>query len=191
MQVDHVVPECLLAEPPKLAAVLCALGLPSNFRINSFANWLPACGPCNGTKSDMVFVPSPIVQVLLQRTASKAANAERLAAKTVSERKIANALNVLEQAHDNGELDAEIIQTLVAFISVNRESDLAGQPIRLSPLYETLSEQNGLQIVRGPYGIGGRPTARGAQSSFSCPNCGSIAAWNGARCVICGAMNDE
>lgn len=191
MQVDHVVPEALLAEPVKLATVLGALGLPSNFGIHTFANWLPACGPCNGTKNDTVFSPSLLVQIVLQQAESKALKAEALAAKTVSNRKIANALNVLEQARDEGILDEQTIQTLTAFISGNRHPNLAGQPIRLTPLYEILNEQNGLQIVRGPYGVGGRPTAPSVHSSFSCSNCGSIAAWNGARCVICGEMNDE
>lgn len=191
MEVDHVIPESLLEKPEELHAALRAFGLPSNFDLNTFANWLPACRPCNGTKNDLVFTPTPIVQVHLQRAIAKAADAKALAEETVSERRIANALNVLERAQDDGRLDDEVIQTLSRFISVHRPPALSGQPIRLSPLYEIITEQNGMQLVRGPYGIGGRPAIRDPHSSFSCPNCGSIAAWNGARCVICGEMNDE
>ncbi|MCW5800751.1 MAG: HNH endonuclease [Nitrospira sp.] len=191
MEVDHIIPESLIEKPEELQTALNAFALPSDFDLNSFANWLPACRPCNGTKNDLVFVPTPLVQVHLQRAIAKAADAQALAAETVSERKIENALNVLERARDDGTLDDEIIQTLTEFISQHRQPDLSGQPILLTPLYEIITEQNGVQLVRGPYGVGGRPALRDPHSSFSCPNCGSIAAWNGARCVICGEMNDE
>jgi hypothetical protein len=191
MEVDHIIPESLLERPDRLIAALNALGLPSNFDINSFANWLPACGPCNRVKTDIVFEPSLIVKITLQKVAAKAAAAEKLAAETVSDRKIAKALNDLERAHADGKLDDEIIQVLSDFVTGNRQPDLAGQPIRLTPLYEVLKEENGIQIVRGPYGVGGRPAAANTHPSFACPNCGSIAAWNGPRCVICGGINDE
>ncbi|BBU69335.1 HNH endonuclease [Fluviibacter phosphoraccumulans] len=191
MEVDHVIPESLIEKPKELQATLSAFGLPSNFDLNSFANWLPACRPCNGTKNDLVFEPTPIIQVHLQQAIAKAADAQALTAETVSKRKIANALNVLERARDDGTLDDEVIQTLSEFLSQHRQPDLSGQPILLTPLYEIITEQDGIQLVRGPYGVGGRPAIRNPDSSFSCPNCGSIAAWNGARCVICGELNDE
>lgn len=184
MEVDHVIPESLIEKPKELQATLSAFGLPSNFDLNSFANWLPACRPCNGTKNDLVFEPTPIIQVHLQQAIAKAADAQALTAETVSKRKIAN-------ARDDGTLDDEVIQTLSEFLSQHRQPDLSGQPILLTPLYEIITEQDGIQLVRGPYGVGGRPAIRNPDSSFSCPNCGSIAAWNGARCVICGELNDE
>ncbi|WP_130930019.1 HNH endonuclease signature motif containing protein [Pseudomonas sp. Sample_20] len=191
MEVDHVIPESLIEKPKELQATLNAFGLPSNFDLNSFANWLPACRPCNGTKNDLVFEPTPIIQVRLQRAIAKAADAQALAAETVSKRKITNALIVLERARDDGILDDEVIQTLSEFISQHRQPDLSGQPILLTPLYEIITEQSGIQLVRGPYGVGGRSAIRNPDSSFCCPCCGSIAAWNGSRCVICGQLNDE
>jgi hypothetical protein len=191
MEVDHIIPESLIEKPKELQTALNTFGLPSDFDLNSFANWLPACRPCNGTKNDLVFEPTPMVQVHLQRAIAKAADAQALAAETVSKRKIENARNVPECARDDGTLDDEVIQTLSEFISQHRQPDLSGHPVLLTPLYEIITEQNGIQLVRGPYGVGGRPAVRDPRSSFSCPNCGSIAAWNGARCVICGKMNDE
>lgn len=191
MEVDHIIPESLIEKPKELQAALNAFGLRSDFNLNSFANWLPACRTCNGTKNDLLFEPTPIVQVHLQRAIAKAADTQVLAAETASKRKIANALNVLERARDDGQLDDDVIQTLGEFISQHRQRDLSAQPILLTPLYEIITEQSGIQVVRGPYGVGGRPATQFTHSSFSCPNCGSIAAWNGARCVICGEMNDE
>ncbi|MDO8778510.1 MAG: HNH endonuclease signature motif containing protein [Burkholderiaceae bacterium] len=189
MEVDHVIPESLLKKPDQLKLAIEALGLASSFDINSYANWLPACRPCNRKKTDTVFAPSPIIQIVLQNAATKAAAAEKIAKETMSKKEIAKALNVLDRADEDGRLDEEVLQALSKYISQNRQPDLAGKPIRLTPLYEILSEQNGIQIVRGTYGVGGRPAA--ANSSFACSNCGVGAAWNGTRCVICGEMNDD
>ena len=109
MEVDHILPETLVEKPNELQAALNAFRLPPDFEINSFANWLPACRPCNGTKKYLVFEPTPIIQVHLQRAIAKAPAAKDLAAETVSQRKIANALNVLECAQDDGKLDAKNI----------------------------------------------------------------------------------
>ncbi len=191
MEVDHVLPESLLEKPEALKNALNDFGIPTDFNINFFSNWLPSCRPCNGTKNDLIFKPAPIIKVYLQCANEKALAAQELAAETVSERKIANALNILERAKDDGKLDEETIQALGGFTAQHRQPALTGQPIRLTPLYEILSVQNGIQIVRGPYGIGGKPAIEHPHPSFSCPNCGSTAAWNGARCVICGEISDE
>lgn len=191
MEVDHVLPESLLEKPRELRAALNAFGLPTSFEINAYENWLPACKPCNGAKKELVFEATPIIQVHLQRARAKALTAKQLAEETVTQRKIANALNVLERAQADGLLDSKTIHTLGEFISRNRQPELKGKPILLTPLYEIVSEQNGVQVVRGPYGVGGRPAMQNSDPSFSCPNCGPRAAWNGSRCVICGEIIDE
>lgn len=190
MEVDHIIPESMLKKPEELKDTLKGFNLPPHFEINSFSNWLPACRQCNSTKSDQVFNPSPIVQAHIERASRKASSAQRLAKEVISQRKIAKALNVLECLQDEGELDAETVQKLAEVISQERAADRVGQPILLSPLYEILSEQNGLRIVRGRYGIGGMPTIPDPHSSFTCSTCGSLGAWCGARCVICGDMDD-
>ena len=96
MEVDHIIPEALLLEPARLSTVLASLGRAPGFRLNSFENWLPACGPCNNEKGQMVFEPSPIVQVQLQKAAAKAHDVAALVAETVSERKTWNALKSLK-----------------------------------------------------------------------------------------------
>lgn len=102
MEVDHVIPESLLADPARLAAVLKALGRPGGFDINSFANWMPACRPCNGRKLDSVFEPTPVVQLVLQQAAQKAGEAEELATEEVTRERVARALNVLRRAAETG-----------------------------------------------------------------------------------------
>lgn len=43
MQVDHVIPETLADDLEELAKTIQSLGLPENFDIQSFENWLPSC----------------------------------------------------------------------------------------------------------------------------------------------------
>lgn len=194
MEVDHVIPESLLDTPERLQEVIELLGRPKDFDVNSYSNWLPACRPCNGKKLARIFDPSLLIQMAIQRAAERASKAESLERQTVSRKAVMKALNFLERASEAGELDDEVkaaLQPLAAFQADNRSPDLSGEVIRLTPLYEVLSDNGGLQMIRGPYGVGGRPSGPHVHSSFDCPNCGAIAAWNGARCVICGELNDE
>jgi hypothetical protein len=155
---------------------------------------MPACRQCNGLKTSTVFGPSLKVQFLLQKATKKAPEAERIAAKTVSDRELYEALNLLERANENGTLTEEFknaLQPLVAFQDTVQQPEVAGEPIRLTPLYELIREAGGIRLIRGPYGVGARPSTPNAHWSFDCPNCGSIGAWNGARCVIGGCMSDD
>lgn len=194
MEVDHVVPESLEGNPIRLAQVLRDLGRPDAFDIQSFANWLPACRGCNGRKLDTIFEPSPIVQLCLQRAAKHAAKAAALAEEVVSNRKISNALGVLQRADEKGlltEATRNAIVPLIEFQTTHRAPEVVGEPIRLTPLFEVLSDNGRIQVVRGPYGVGGRATPMTGFAPQGCVNCGSIAAWNGVRCVICGQVDDD
>ncbi|MGO8748791.1 MAG: HNH endonuclease [Thermoguttaceae bacterium] len=136
MEVDHVIPESLMDDPASLADVLVALGRPPNFDLNSYANWMPACRPCNIKKRDAVFEPSLIVQITLQRAADKAAQARAFAEHILNEKKLSSALNTLEQFSEAGGLPAsavETIRSLVMFHIGYRDPDLAAEPIRLTP----------------------------------------------------------
>lgn len=65
-----------------------------------------------------------------------------------------------------------------------------GAPLHLTPLLEVLAEKDGVRIVRGPYGVGWGPIVFDERSNFRCVTCGRVA-WNGARCVVCGTMDDD
>lgn len=194
MEVDHVIPESLQKKPDRLKDVLVELGRPSSFDLNSYENWLPACRPCNGRKRETIFDPSLLVQLHLQRAAERAEKARVLENRTVSKKELADALNRLQRASEAGELDEDLKRALIplaAFQEEQRSPEMAGKAIRLSPLLELLSQKDGWQMVRGPFGVGGGPVGPHVDSSFTCVNCGTRSAWNGARCVACGDMNDE
>lgn len=193
MEVDHVIPESLLDEPAKLNAIVSGYGLPADFGIQSFANWMPACGPCNGRKRERVFDPTPRIQLELQIAREKADQAAALAASRVSAQTAARAWNTIKRAHAAGTLAtaiSEAIREFVAYHEPHRAPEADRSPIRLTPLIEVISEANGIRLVRGPYGVGGGPMGPDIHSSFRCPTCGSVA-WNGGRCVVCGETSDD
>jgi len=194
MQVDHIIPESLLSDKDELEKALVSFGLSLDFDLNNYSNWMPSCGPCNRKKLATVFNPTPLIQAILQQAAEKSGKAQELAEKTVTRRQVMRALNVLKQANEAGELGDEIIQELQPLIEYQVEErvpNLQGESIKLAPLYEVLSEHNGMKIIKGPYGIGARPSGENVHSSFNCPVCGSSGAWSGARCVVCGEMSDD
>lgn len=193
MEVDHVIPEILLKDPAKLSEVLRLYGLEGTFNLNCPENWLPSCGPCNRSKSDTVFEPTPIIQLHLSKAKDKAPRVKELIEKSICKAQITKALNLLARAKKNGDLTdehKEKLQPLIAFILAEREPELLTQPIKVTPLYTVLREDYDRFIIQGLGGVGIRPKGENVHPSWDCPNCGCIAAWSGTRCVICGMMDD-
>lgn len=193
MEVDHVIPETLLENPTQLNTILADFGLPADFDLQSFANWLPACGPCNNLKRSHVFESAPLIQRVLQDAQEKAPKAARLAADLVNDRAVSKAWNTIKRADESGELSELIkadIRKFASFHVPRREPEVVSEPMRLTPLIQVLSENDRIRVVRGPYGVGGGPIGPNIDSSFYCSGCGSVA-WNGARCVVCGQMDDD
>jgi len=195
-QVDHVIPEALVDDQGKLKRALEDLGRSADFEINSFENWLPACGPCNNRKRDMVWQPSGIVQIHLQKAAAKASTAKAAAEEVVSDLKLARSLNTLGRALDAGELTPSVLNGLDAFVeryTLHRASDAEPDVVRITqttalPLYEVLTTAGGrTQLARGPHGVGGGPL--NATPAMRCA-CGS-SYFNGTRCVLCGQQWDD
>jgi len=193
MEVDHVIPESLSDDPSKLQDVLAKFGLPKDFDLQSFANWLPACRPCNLKKRETVFSPTPLIQMQLQTASAKASKAAEMADSLVTHKSAARAWNTIKRADTKGELRADLLKAIQEFLSFHarqRAPETADQPLRLTPMVEVLTEHGGIRIVKGPYGIGGGPIHPSPGSNFRCGVCGGTE-WNGARCVRCGQLNDD
>ena len=193
MQVDHVIPESLLGDRALLTEVLKNFGLPENFDLQSFSNWLPACGPCNNEKRSHVFRPTPMMQKHLDDLGKQAVVAEQLARRVVSNRQASSALNTLRRMYEGGQVDDKFrvaIDDFVAFHAVQRPPETADQLMRLTPLIEVMRVDGGVQIVKGPYGVGRGSSSPNIHNRSRCPICG-FDAWNGARCVVCGEMDED
>lgn len=140
MEIDHVIPQTLADEPGRLAKVVAELGRPPDFDVYSYENMLPACGPCNSAKSNMIWESSLLIQLHLQRAKSKAADVEAMTVKTLRQRDVANALNILERAHENGLTDqgphipsVDTVKVLWRYQTTVREPEQAIEPLRLTP----------------------------------------------------------
>ncbi|WP_344197049.1 HNH endonuclease signature motif containing protein [Aeromicrobium alkaliterrae] len=195
--VDHVIPVSLLDDSNRLAGVLRDLGRTDDFDLNSFANWLPACPPCNTSKNALVWEPSLLVQKYLQAAGSKAEQARQRAEKVVRNQEIGKVLNTLFRVHEQGGLDDETKAQLAILISdyskdhaANAEPDVVRlTPTYTAPLFEILSDNGTSRVVRGPYGTGGGPS-QNSDPRLDCSACG-YSYFNGVRCVICGNMDDD
>lgn len=193
MEVDHIVPEHLEGKP-ELDTIKEELGLPTSFCINSFENWKPAHARCNRDKGKHVFRLSPMIQLHLEQAAAKVSKAVELRETYATDRKIDRALELLFSAAKNHILSAEQaarMKEAAAIHDGNRAPEDRGKPFRLAPWLTILGEGINGYVMQGPTGlIGGRPKGDHIDSSFDCPRCGPTA-WNGARCVVCGMLNDE
>ena len=75
MEVDHIIPVDLKTKPSDFAEVVKVLGLPSDFEIESFENWRPSHGFCNGAKSGMPY-DAPAVGIEIKSKSAQSAKAE-------------------------------------------------------------------------------------------------------------------
>ncbi len=197
VQIDHVVPKHVGHDAQRLKEVCDDLGLPADFDVNSYENWLPACAECNGKKREMVWKPSLLAQVVLQRAVERAPKAREVASRLVSDRKIASAVAVLAAADEDDELPddtKEQLRPLLEAYVQDRAEENADDPVRVTPnytvpLYEILSDDGRIVTVKGPYGVGGGPSSV-ASPGMRCSSCG-LPYFSGARCVICGMMDDD
>ncbi len=105
MEIDHIIPESLLADQNRLQSVLREYGLANDFDLNSYENWLPSCSACNRTKRDAVFECTLIVQSHLVRAKHKAEQARAFERKSLSDKQTARLLNDIDRAFNVSPLD--------------------------------------------------------------------------------------
>lgn len=192
-QVDHVIPEHLSGDPEQLDAITNSYGLPDNFDLNSFENWMPACQKCNNRKRAAAFEALPIIAVELQKCAEKADQAREIEAEVRTTRQIARAVTIIETATQQGDLDEVVLdrlKPLLDYHEVHRTPETNESPLRIGPGVELIKQDGGVLTIRGPYGVGVGRVNPPEQGGFRCPVCGH-SAWNGARCVVCGTLDDD
>jgi hypothetical protein len=110
-EIDHVIPESLLDRPNELTAVLIRFGLPHSFDLNSFDNWLPACGPCNRTKSNKVFEPTIAIQEAIRKAKEVSHQAKTIVEQMPRKQHIEKALSIIECASPD-EIPIELLKIL-------------------------------------------------------------------------------
>jgi hypothetical protein len=204
MHVDHVLPERLLDDPIALMSALALLGLPNDFSISDFGNWLPACIPCNLAKGSTPFDPVPLILIQLNRAKARAAKARALAERLKGDRAIDEAIITVEAAADRDALDVHRIQPLLQ-IFLERHPDAARAMLQqieqasafFFTIHEPVLELRLTTFARAVYSGGhtkivsrtAAPRMLPADAPDPCPRCGSAGPFSGIRCLTCGFMN--
>ncbi|RWC48593.1 MAG: hypothetical protein EOS54_23035 [Mesorhizobium sp.] len=98
MEVDHIIPESLLDDSGRLQYIFREYGLPIDFSINSYANWLPAYRHCNREKENSVFDPVAAILAPLNRARKKFAKCGSLERKCLNDKEVSKILNAVERA---------------------------------------------------------------------------------------------
>lgn len=187
MRVDHVLPRSLKDDRERLSMVLKEYGLPDDFDVDSFENWLPTCDPCNSAKYKEPFRPTPIIQRYIDRARAKAPEAKALAERVVTNQAISKALNTIEMAIDQAQFDPNALEPLIKLYEEHQQQAQV-QEFRVTPQFTILHEREGYRIVQTQYGVGYMPSQDTAHFSSPCPHCGDYTAWSGARCLGCGHL---
>lgn len=187
MRVDHVLPRSLKDDPERLSAIFNDYGLPDDFDLDSFENWLPTCDPCNSAKYKEPFRPTPIIQRYIDRARAKAAETKALAERIVTNQAISKALNTIEMAIDQAQFDPNALAPLIKLYEEHqRQAQI--REFRVTPQFTILHEREGYRLVQTNYGVGYMPSQDSAHLSSPCPNCGHHGPWSGARCLSCGHL---
>jgi 5-methylcytosine-specific restriction endonuclease McrA len=192
-EIDHVIPESLQGDPVALNKVLAEFGLPSSFAIHSFENWLPACRPCNGLKSNTVPTLAPIIYYELKKARDKAPEAQRILERLKSQNTRGKLITVIMGHLEAGTLKKtdldSVAKEFAALHNDIREAESMGAPISVSASLSVLPGGRVLEKKIGAFGVGFGPSSSVVQNSARCGSCGGHH-WNGPRCVTCGAMDD-
>lgn len=194
LQIDHVVPAALKAEPEALAALIKALGLPVGFHIESYENYRPACSGCNRTKSDLPY-DAPIVGIEILQRLDRSEKARRLAEKVVNDRTIEKSIALISTALERDGLDPkhlvalrEMVGGFLTFHEAERAPEEVGETVDFG--FGNVISRDGLFVmVRQRYGIGRGPAGPEIPLGMRCGHCGNPY-FNGARCTYCGMLDD-
>lgn len=189
MRIDHILPRSLRDDPERLSVVLKEYGLPDDFELDSFENWLPTCDPCNSAKYKEPFRATPIIQRYVDRARAKAAGTKALAEQIVTNQALSKALNIVEIAVDQGQLDPAALAPLIDLYE-QHQKQTKNREFRITPQFTILHERDGYRLVQTSYGIGHMPSENTVHLSAPCPLCGNYGPWSGARCLGCGHLID-
>ena len=200
--VDHVIPERLLKDPPELARVLAMYGLPPDFNLNDFGNWVPSHHKCNGTKASLVFDATPAFLMTLERLKRKAPQARAFHDKFNSDRAVNSILAALEVRLERKQVPLDRVQELIRVtlsaweaeslvldrVEAGAESDTG--PVLLVDGWAVHQRTGDIAHVVRDGRFGYTYVGNGSGSGFICPHCGRLGPWNGARCLTCGMLSD-
>lgn len=191
-QVDHVIPENMTEKPEELKKLLHDCGLPENFNLNDYCNWMPIHGRCNASKQDSTYFEAPrMVQVLrrLQEVAEKVRAIER---RFLEDKSKAGVLTYISSALDTGNIRSDELQAFLAGLAGEGEdADLrpitAALRLHIDTNRWTIAPDvtNGIATVTDGKRYGITPVGAELPPGWICTYCGSAGPWSGRICMNC------
>ena len=134
------------------------------------------------------FRPTPIIQRYVDRARSGAAETKALAERIVTNQAISKALNTIERAVDQGQLDLPTIEPLIQLFEQHQGRSRLRE-FRITPQITILRELEGYRIVQTNYGVGYVPSRSTADITFQCPHCGNYGPESGP--ILLGLRTDD
>lgn len=187
LTVDHIVPESMLDDPDKLEQVKRLYRLPASFQVDGFENWVPCHGNCNSRKSVELFEASPATISVFSQVGKAAAKAKETCEKVKVSRSKGRILGRLAAAASEG----SITRTEILELFDGLEGDVGSPPATFAVGGWTVIRREGeFEVVSNGRVYGVVPTTPDPDPSWTCPTCGSMGPWSGARCLSCGHLSD-
>ncbi len=192
---DHVVPERLIDKPDELAGVKKSLGLPRNFDMNNYSNWIPAHIRCNQKKGTAVFRPTPLIQTLLDRLQRDASEVRAIEKRVVSNAVKDKLLGKVMVGLATDAITQTDLESLFTVGETHADEDIVALydevSIHVDPGRWKVVGTTGVLATVTDGKLGGiTPTSDTPDHTWYCPHCGSLGPWNGVRCMTCGMLSD-
>lgn len=182
LTIDHIIPERLLESPPELEALIEEYGLPDDFSVNSFENWMPVHSKCNLRKGRKLYEPSPALIHFLELARSKGKKAREKAKKIQEQFSKDRIQEKIDEAVDEGHLRANDLMEL-ASKALTLE---VGQRLHVTDDWRVVSiDRDGIATVVCGARWGQTPLGP-HDLNWICSRCQSPGPWNGNRCMTCG-----
>lgn len=119
--IDHVIPEHISDDIEQLQAIKIQYGLPGDFSINDYCNWVPAHSFCNRDKGTAVYPAAPAFIMILEIVRRRGKQARKVADQITRSMKGDDVLGKLEIALQGGIVSADDVMILLSSTSPRYE----------------------------------------------------------------------
>lgn len=195
LAVDHVLPERLLGAPEEFAQAIARFGLPTDFRIDDYCNWLPCHSACNLKKGGKVIVVTPKTTQILHDCIKNAEAVRNRVIQLEKEPKKEKLIIQIQNGVTSGTITKQELLALVDEIDDPLDRDYKAL---VAEIYYHINTERwkevGIQgdiatVTDGPL-AGITPVNLRPLHTWQCPFCFSYGPWSGARCLNCGYLSD-
>ncbi len=192
--IDHMIPENILDKPDQLEQTKKLFGLPHDFEVNDFCNWLPCHDRCNKSKGKHAPPSVPLYKSILDKLISEASKVRATATRIKEDANRDRLLGKVMMALENDVISLGDIHNLMSDLD-EADADIGALKKEIiknfdSGRWEIVALHGNIATVTdGRFG-GIVPIVRNPDITWECPNCGCYGPWSGVRCLTCGQMSD-